>query len=56
MIQHIRSQMSNYQMGAIKNEVSVVSGLGSTTNRALLATWEGGPYAAIRVMAGVINS
>ena len=43
-------------MGDIENEVSVVSGLGSTTNRALLATWEGGPYAAIRVMAGVINS
>ena len=43
-------------MGAIENEVSVVSELSSTTNCALLATWEGGPYAAIRVMAGVINS
>ena len=48
--------MSNNQMGVIENEVSVVSGLGSTTNRALLATWEGGPYAAICVVAGVINS
>ena len=55
-VEHIKSQMSKFQMGAIENEVSVVSGLGSTTNRALLATWEGGPYAAIRVMAGVINS
>ena len=55
-MEYIKSKMSNYQMGAIENEVLIVFGLGSTTNRALLATWEGGPYAAICVMAGVINS